>query len=99
LSDPYQPIELRPTAAGCSALLFAVPVLYALAAPLLVREWGFAVIRVGLLILPLASLLGLVAGIIAMRRRDRGLFVLVITALNGALFLSCVAAVVLVILR
>lgn len=98
MSDPYDPIELRPTAAGCSALFFALPVVYTVIAPLMVRAWGFRVVRYGLLLLPIASLAGLIAGLVAMRR-GRTAFVLVVTALNAAIFLSCVAAVVLVILR
>lgn len=99
MSDPYDPIDLRPTAAGCSAILFALPVLYAAVAPWVVRAWGFRAIRLGLLIFPLASLAGMVIGLIAMRRHGKTSFLLIITTLNAAVFLSCVAAVVLVVLR
>jgi hypothetical protein len=104
MSDAYDTVELRPSWLGCSLLSFGGLVLFAVALPLLIRTvgvppGGLPWIAVAALLLPMVSLIGTVSGIVALRRGSNRSLAGIALVLNLAVFASCVAAVVLTLLR
>jgi hypothetical protein len=101
MSDAYDTVELKPSWLGCSLLSFGGLVLFAVALPLLI--WRVRVdfywIRMAALLIPVASLVGTVAGVVALRRSSSRSLAGIALALNFAVFASCVAAVVFTVLR
>jgi len=100
MSDAYDTVELRPSWLGCSLLAIGLLVLVAVSLPFLIRNFrlqGFFFVLV--LLFPVASLLGTLCGVMAVRRSGARSLAGVALLANLTVLGSCVAAVVITILR
>ncbi|HVS62169.1 MAG TPA: hypothetical protein VMT85_01570 [Thermoanaerobaculia bacterium] len=100
MSDAYDTVELKPSWLGCSLISIGLLVLFAVSLPFLIRSFRLQEFFFeALLLFPVASLLGTLCGWMAVRRTGARSLAGIALLANLTVFGSCVAAVVITILR